>query len=234
MTLLTIVQSACNRVGLPAPTSVINNEDQTAKQMLAFANEAGEELKNVFDWQALRREATFTTVAAETQTTLSSIASDLDRIVPETVFDRTARLPLFGPYPPAQWQKLKSTLVAAVRSVWTLRNNTILMHPTPAAGSTIALEYITTKWALAVDGTTGKTAFTVDTDTSIVGEELTILSVIWRFKKAKGLDYDEDFRSYQYALARKQAQETPAQDLRLGSKRLTGIDPFIPDGNWGV
>lgn len=66
MSLLTIVQAACNAVPIAAPTSIVGNTtDQTALATLAWANEAGNSItrRNPGGWVSMVREYDFTTVA---------------------------------------------------------------------------------------------------------------------------------------------------------------------------
>ena len=43
----------------------------------------------------------------------------------------------------------------------------------------------------------GGETFTSDTDTTELNEELLTLSLIWRWNRAKGLDYAEDMRNFE-------------------------------------
>lgn len=62
-TLLSLVQSACNEMGLiTAPTSVVGNSTQDVVQLLALTNSVGNELVRAYDWQTLVQEYRFTTV----------------------------------------------------------------------------------------------------------------------------------------------------------------------------
>ncbi len=63
MSLLTCIQDALNELGLPAPTTIISNPDQSVVQMLAFANRIGTSLMSDHDWVSLQTAYTFQTVA---------------------------------------------------------------------------------------------------------------------------------------------------------------------------
>jgi hypothetical protein len=109
------------------------------------------------------------------------------------------------------------------------------MIPVPPAGDTYAFEYISNNWVLdATD--VEKAAFTADTDTAILDEELITLGVIWRFLKAKGFDYAEAFRTYELqvsqALARDGSKRTLnfTQQVNYGRPRYPGVQ----DGSWSL
>lgn len=56
LTLLQIVQTACNELGLPAPTQVVGSTDLQIKQLLALVNRDGIELYQSRDWTTLQGE----------------------------------------------------------------------------------------------------------------------------------------------------------------------------------
>lgn len=76
MSLLTIVQNACNELGLTAPTSVIGNTDTTTVQMLALANREGKDMARVpgqwSGWPELRKQYIFSMVTAGSYTGVST------------------------------------------------------------------------------------------------------------------------------------------------------------------
>lgn len=196
MSLLTIIQNAASRIGgITRPTVVVNATDPTQQQLLALAQEEGKALAREGTWRALTSEATFTTVAAASQT--SSIPSDFDWYIPDTMFNRTRRRRVTGPLTPEQWQLAQATLVTYVNPAFRMRGTTILISPTPAAGETVAYEYITAKWCQS-NASVAQAAWTADTDTPLLDEELHTLGIIWRWRKSKGLDYAEDFNTYNY------------------------------------
>ena len=106
MSLLTLVQSVATKIGIQRPSTVISNTATEVLELLEFAQEEGRELVKRGDWQILRSEYTFDTTATETQTNFS--VSDLGRFIPDTVWNRTRRLPLFGPLNSKEWQAIKS------------------------------------------------------------------------------------------------------------------------------
>lgn len=61
MALLDIIQSVAVRVGLAKPLAAAASTDTNIQQMIQFANEAGQELAARYPFQALVKEATFST-----------------------------------------------------------------------------------------------------------------------------------------------------------------------------
>lgn len=231
MTLLSVIQDASAELNLNVPTSVIGSTDTLVIQLLALAKRDVTDLLYRFDWQALTIETSFSSVATQVQTALPS---DFLRLINETMNNRTQHWRVLGPLTPQEWQR-RLSLGAQVGVVNSFRiyGNTIYFYPVPPAGNSIYYEYITNKAITANDGSF-KATLTADTDTFRIDENIVTLGVKWRFLKAKGLDYSEEFRSYESAL-----ESVFGADGARGPVDMTGtvIDwtiPALPDGSWNI
>lgn len=201
MSLLTVLEEVCGRQNVPVPTTVMGSLDTQVQQLRRLLQEEGMDLAKRGDWEGLLVEATHTTLAAEDQGAITSIATNGFRsITNETMWDRTDKLPvpLIGS---VAWQGMKAMASISPRYRYRLRGGKLLLTPTPPAGHTLAFEYVSKNWILGADGTTYKKYFTLDTDTIILPEELVLMGLRWRWKKEKGLDYAEDMRTYEYQVA---------------------------------
>jgi len=234
MSLLSIIQSAAIDLNLPSPTIVATSSDAQVKQLMNLANRDGKDLIRRYDWQAVTVETNFTTVAAQAQTTLATVAPDFFRMVDESMNNRTQHWRVVGPLSAQEWQRRLSlgAQVGVVNS-FRIRGNEIWFFPVPPGGDSIYFEYISKNWVNGADGST-KDAFTADTDTAALDEDVLTLGVKWRFLKAKGLDYSEEFRSYEAAL-----EAIFGSDGARGPVDMTGsvIDwtiPALPDGSWNI
>lgn len=234
MTIATIVSNATDRIAVTlGGTSVFSNPGETARQMRALANQEGTELMRRGSWQALTKETTFNALAQETQTGV--IPSDFDHMLNETFYNRTRKRQVVGPLTPKEWQEQKSIVATVLYDSYRIRGGSVLMIPVPSAGDEYAFEYISNQWVRTTDDE-ARTAFTADSDTSILDEELITLGVIWRFLKAKGFDYAESFRTYELqvsqALARDGSKRTVnfAQRIDYGRPRFPGVQ----DGSWSL
>jgi hypothetical protein len=206
MTLLTITQNAADVIGIVRPTSVANSTDQQVRQLFSLLNTLGKDLAGDQDqgWQALTREYSFTTVAAEAQ--VAAIPDDFAWFLPDCMFNRSQSRQMVGPVSPQDWQAIKALgSVAPANLLWRERGGVILLTPQPAAGETVAYEYSSVNWVL--NGTTPAPQFIYDTDTTLLSEELLTLGLIYRFKQAKGFDYAEDMRSYELEKQRTMARD---------------------------
>jgi hypothetical protein len=233
MSLLTVVQSFCERTQLPIPTTVIGTADAQVKQVRALLEEEGEALSRRGDWEGLTFEATHTTLALEDQGAVTSIATNGYRYIKdETMWDRTDKLPVPQMHS-TKWQRFKAVVSAAPRYNYRIRGGKLLMTPTPTAGHTLAFEYVSKNWILGVDGTTYKSAFTLDTDTFLIPEELFKLGLRWRWKKEHGLEYAEDFRDYETQVADALGRDGGKPTLYLdNSFTQTRPGVIVPEYNW--
>lgn len=198
MTLLTVVSDASKRLGLGSRSSVIGSTDENAVQLLALAQEEGKTLSRRHEWQVLQTEYTFPTVAS---TASYALPSDFDRIMKETVFNRTSRRRVVGDLTPDQWQQTQASLVTMVNPAFRIRGKLFLISPTPTAAETIAYEYISKKWCES-NASVGQVQWLADSDTGLLDEELMTLGLIWRYRKAKSLDYGEDMETYEMEVAK--------------------------------
>lgn len=232
MTLLTLIQGACDRMGLARPAAVFSSTNQEVRELLGVAQEEGLQLSQRCDWQEITKEKTFTSLAQETQTAM--VPSDLDRFVPETFWNRTRRRPFWGPVTAQEWQQIKAWTTSPVPEIFRHRGSNILIQPVPTAGHTFAYEYVSTQWCESSGGT-DQSAWAADTDVGLLPERLMMLGVVWRFKAMKSFPFETDYQVYesqvQQAMLRNKPQRT--LDLAMGERRrIPGI--VVQDGDWAI
>jgi hypothetical protein len=238
MSLLTMIQGVSEDLGLPSPTTVVGNPDIQIKQLLQIANREGRDLASRFPWSKMVLQNTFTIAAAEDQGLLNSAvvsAGDFDYIIPETFWNQDTTLPIRGPLSWAEWESLQAIPVTGPFPWYLIRSGHLYLSPTPATGTeTGAFEYKSTSWC-ETTGLVGKSAWSVDTDTGRLDENLMALGITWRWLKRKGLDYGEDFQTYEKRLLDAYARDGGRKVLnstgsRYGARPVIGI----PYGSWTV
>lgn len=194
-TLLEMCQDIADDLSIDRPVSVVaNTDDPDAMLLLTIARMEGRSLSWRAHWDVLIREQTFTTTAAAVQA--NAIPSDFSRIIPETVFNRTQRRELYGPVGAQEWQQIQAGLIIAIDPCYRRRAGDLLISPTPAAGETIAFEYITTHWCEDATGT-GQTTFAADSDVPRLDSEIFKAGMIWRWRKRKGLPFEDERLDYE-------------------------------------
>lgn len=232
MSLLTIIAGACQELNIVEPTSVITSTDLQTKQLLALSRTECRDLLRRYNWQALTKETSFTTVATDIQTTLTTAAPDFYRYIDATMWNRTRFWQVGGPLTDDQWQQKKAAAAAVgVRNYFRIRGNNILFFPTPEAGDSVYFEYISSKWCQS-ELSVAQTNWVADTDTALLDEEIIRLGVVWRFLKAKGLDYGEEFRTYEMALADIFGPDGGRTAVDMTGDVYGSMSVNVPEGNW--
>lgn len=234
-TMKVLIQTFCQRRGIPSPNAVAGSLDHQVNQLLALLNEGLEDIVDRWDWQDLQREAVFVTVAGEDQGAITTIAPNgFLRIFNETIFNRSLRLPIFGPLRKDQWQALKALPTTGPFYKYRIRGGRLLFNPVGVAGQTCAFEY-QSSWTVTVTGQTGptKTYFEADTDTCVFDDKVILAALSWKWLSAKGLDYAEEFRRYEMLGNNAAGRDAtkPRVDMGEASNRMVpGI--WVSPGNW--
>lgn len=204
--------------------------DQQVRQLYAIVKEEVRSLAARHDWQILRKEWLFLSNALPDQ--LLAIPPDFDHFVSNTFFNRSTMREVIGPITPQQWQAIRAQpQLNRVFLAFIQRGGEFLVSPTPPSGETVAYEYITNlRCYSALD--VPKVNYEADSDTCFMDEELVKLGLRWRFLKSKGLEYAEDFRTYET-----ECNQSAARDGGSGELNTTGdgqyvLSPNLPSGNF--
>ncbi|AYD02196.1 hypothetical protein [Neorhizobium sp. NCHU2750] len=189
MSILDVINSVCDVVSLDQFGSVYGSSDPQASTMLEMAKIGGEEIAGRFDWKCLEKVSPIEQIP-------SPLPEDYDRMI-----DGGAVMSVIGDFyrpvkNPSQWTVIKR--VASVTPFFYLNGQKIEFSPVAdAVGGT--LTYITKNWIIGSD-TKGKTDWSSDDDTVAFPEDLLVLDLIWRWKRQKGLAYDDPLAEFEAAL----------------------------------
>ena len=219
MSLLTIVQNVADMVGLPRPTGAFSSTDTTVRQLITLANMEGRQLSRRKQWQELVREATHTTLAAELQGAITDLMPGLRYPINDTTWNRTQQEPL-QPLSARQWQAQQAFNVSGPYSEYRIRQGNLYLLPAPPAGETLAFEYVSNYWCESSGGT-GQSAWAADTDVGALSEEIMEAGLRWRFLRAKGMDYAQEFQEYEWMLGDAMARD--------GANPVIYLDNPAPD-----
>lgn len=235
MSLLSLVQRFCEETNLNIPTTVMGTTDPQTKQIKALLQKEVTDLSGRGDWEILINEALHTTTAAENQGAITSIATNNFRYVKNgTIWNRSTNLPIYI-IDPTDWQQIKATAVNGPNYQARLRGGDLIVNPAPAAGETWAFEYVT--WNAITDstGVTKKQYFTNDEDLFLLPEPIVEAGLQWRWKKEKGMEYSEDFRTYEMLVRDALTRNGLNRPLKLHDGRVHAQPGYcVPEGNWNL
>lgn len=237
LSLLDLVTAFCERTSLPVPTQVMYSPDASVTQIRALLEEEGKALSSRGEWELLTYEVAHTTLAQEDQGAMRDLCPNGFRYIKNhTIWDRTDRLPVFGPMNPSDWQAIKAVVSTGPRYRYRIRGGKLLVNPTPPGDHLWYWEYVSKHWILDGDTGDGKWFFTKDTDISGLPEDLVLMGLRWRWKKEKGLEYAEDFRDYELMVKDALSRDGSKPVLDMGRDPLRELKPgiFVPAGNWAV
>jgi hypothetical protein len=177
-------------------------------------------------------EATWTSIAVESQGPIVNLAAGFRYILNKTIWDRTQQLPIYGPLSPIEWQGVKSMVVSGPQYQWRLRGGFLLINPVMPAGHSMAFEYVSNNWEVDVGGVS-HAAFTADTSTLRLPDDVMLAGLRYKWKLEKGLDYTEDFALYERMINDSLFRSGGAKDIHMDDE-AQGPSPgvYVPWGNW--
>jgi hypothetical protein len=233
--MLSLLQRFAEEINVNSPSQIMGTTDPQIKQMKALLQKEVDDLSGRGDWQELVNEATHTTLAAENQGAIKTIASNGFRYIKNgTIWDRDLRLPVYV-IDGTDWQQVKAIAVTGPRYQARIRGGDLISNPAPVAGHTWAFEYITWNSITDSTGTTQKQYFTADTDLMLLPEPIIEAGLQWRWKKQKGFEYSEDYRSYEIMVANALSRNGMRRSLDMSQRAYTPHPKFVVnDGNWNL
>lgn len=189
MTLLSAANEVCDIVALDRFSSLVGLDDEAAYNMLSIANEAGQEIARRGDWQQIM----------QTQTVVSSPAaleSDFQRVTGGGAVRTSDGLPVRPVNDAGQWAMIQS--VPSTTAWYFIRGGQIYFSPT-SSGSGASVDYYSKNWVTAVAGT--RSDFDADDNTVLFPERLLVKNMLWRWKRQKGLAYEDNLAEFEADLA---------------------------------
>ena len=234
-TLLAMLQEFSARRGLPRPAIGVASQDDQVLQLVGLLNEVMEDLTTRYVGTALQKTATWASTGVESQGTLDALAPyGFKWMINETFWDRTQRLPVFGPVSPSDWETLKATPMTGPYLQYRMKEGELLLNGTLAADHTMAFEYAS-DWAVKSATDVYKLLFTADTDTSVFPNNVLMAGLNWRWRNEKGLKYGEEFAAYERAVADFTGHDGTKPTISMNAENQ-GYKPgiYVPAGNWDI
>lgn len=169
--------------------------------------------------------------------------ADLAYLIPQTEWDRNFRWQLLGPLDAQEWQVIKSGISpVGPRIRFRIMGGMFYVNPVGSASTvftdTIAYEYVSMNWVATAGAPTvpAQSVFQADTDVSLISEDLLVMSLKYRFLRAKGLDYTEEKEEFKAERDRVTGRAASSRNLPLNA-RASGIrllnSQNVPDTGYG-
>jgi len=217
MTLLSVAQEVCKKVGLNVPDTVATSTDREMVEMLSVINDMAERIASGHDWQKLSAIAT---VTGDGATEEFSLPTDYDRqLVKSQVWSSSLETPLSHISDLDKWLGFDVQSYDYVINAWIIYGGSL--HIKPALATSVSGKYFYQSNLIVAPATgDNKTSFTVDTDTFRLDEKLLRLGSIWQWRENKGLPYAEDMANYEELKERLVARDKGSRMIRVGKVRL--------------
>lgn len=222
---LSIVQDACDEMGIDRPASLANATEVGARQLYTIANGCGKLIANEPEggWEVLQRLNLFTSVQGQAE---YDLPADYGALTIDTVWDRSQLTPMQGPLSPALWQTIKSGLIGngiyftryrIVRSqaTSTPKRKFILDPASPNSGSPLVFEYQSKNFAALTDLSATNDYFKNDTDVFLLPRDLLKLSIKWRWRREQGLEWSSYLEEYNQELDKYTSKDRPSPGFSM-------------------
>lgn len=235
MSMLSLIKRFAEEVNVDVPSQVLGSTDPQITQIKALLQKEGNDLSGRGDWQELTNQSLHTTIAVENQGAIKTIASNGFRYIKNgTIWDRDLRLPVYV-IDGTDWQQVLAINVTGPRYQVRIRGGNLIANPVPVAGNTWAFEYVSYNWLTDADGTNPKQYFTADDDEMLLPEVILESGLQWRWKKQKGLEYAEDYRTYELLVKDALTREGMRRNLDMGrSAAAPQPQIYVATGTWNL
>lgn len=188
MTLLEMASLAARNAGFEAPELIVGSSDQTAQDVLAYANRTGEEMHRRVDWGGLVKTTTINGTGLDAAHALPADFARLSQGVTVTGSGGVVR-----PMSRAEWGTLVPT--AGDPRYFLLENDTLRLWPYLAAGQSVSVTYISENW------TATASSFQADDDETVFDPDTFVSGLVVRWRRDKGMDYADFEAEYEASLA---------------------------------
>ena len=189
MTLLTICNNLAQNVGLERTEAVLTSAKREWAEAAVMANAAGEELARRVDFGALFTTATLTGDGTDK---LFDLGADFSRLIPgiAVTFATSTVRPLSQP----EWASLVA--IEGIPRVFKLEGNKLRLWPYLATGLSVVIRYQSKNWC-----SNGSAEWSADDNTALVDEDLFTKGLIVRWRRQKGMPFEDYEAEYEAALS---------------------------------
>lgn len=208
-------KAAMEVLGLNPPTSFAGTSDKTAAQFWTLANEVGQQLLDLGDWEVLSTTFTITTDGV---TQKYNLPADFNGFANDASWNETSRYPMMASLGDFEWQRLKVWMgVSTIHLFYRIQNEQVEFLQLPASGQTLTIPYNTRGWVRQANGTIKDT---LEQDDDLILYDPTLFKVALRraWMEVKQFDTTRVEREFQRALIFAKGKDTPARTISLDNR----------------
>lgn len=192
--------------------------------MVALLNQVGKTLAKRGEWSLIKKDRSFTAVAAQLQL---DPPTDFDRFCENVDLMHVGmRMAMTGPLTASDWVRVVVDNHTHRPGYWMMVGGKINVWPVPTTADSFRYFYMSKNWVKSDDGV-GKAAFSADADAPLIPEEILRLHLLWRWKSSKGLDYAEDM-----ATAERETDQAISRDRGPVTVNTARHHTAWPDNFW--
>ena len=189
MTAQTALSSVILASGVDIPNARVDSTDIATRQFVAAMNATGKELNRRAEWPETMSSRTFISgVSFDLPTNFSRLP---ERGAVRLVTSDDTYKPVRVVVAPEQWAFLESR--ESLQPYCHLSEGQLHFLPELDFNGAM-VSYVTNEWV------SGSNQITEDGDTFNVPEELVVMGALWRWKRQKGLPYQDELAEYEAAM----------------------------------
>jgi len=221
-TVVNVLKRAARQCSVNEPSSWLTATATAAVELRDdFLLETVDELQKRIDWSSpIGKQTTITGDGATVSHSLPSNfvrLANTDDAVYETGTTRRRGIPVASD---GEWTHINEIGTGGGARFYKIEgyegNFTISFYPTLESGSTVTVSYISNVWKATSAGAEGNT-FTDAGDVVLYPRRILELGTIWRFRKRKGLQFEDIYAEYEAWIATQANRQRGPQRIIFGS-----------------
>jgi hypothetical protein len=226
MSVLDVIQDAMSLCGFPKPSIIVGSADAAVAAFEAQLRFEADELAQYVNWRNLKIEAQLIGDGASVEYVLPVDFQEFIKDEDGRMMFRSGQTGQFyWNVSDGEWTRIRAqNLQIGPYPVWRLFGNMVEFSYAPPDGETLIFEYMSSFWISSADNTARRNRWAADDDYFLLPESLLTRGIQWRFKESKGLEYAENFRTYQIQRDILAAKNNPRRNLTGPSPRNRGVD----------
>lgn len=236
-----IVNRAALEVGLTPSNDVVADTDQNFAQLVGLLNSAGQELIELYPWQTLVKDYTFST-SDNGATGTYPLPDDFCYMIDQTGWDLTNKLAVGGPLSDQDWTYLagRDLSTSTIYVSFQLSQGQMQVYPQPPPTSVnISFRYVSRDWASgSAESVPTRDTVALSSDLVYYEPVLIVKYLKAKFLESKGFDAGTARLEFENMFNSRTGKDRGAPVLSAGNIRrgFPYLNPYYntPDTNYGV